>query len=83
MTPDELFWKHSETCDICDQHPQSVASFHYESMCQIGRNYAIAMGMFKRCGPPDIAGPIMYVQDTVGYPKQAVFEIELINKRGS
>ena len=47
MTNDELFWKHMHGCDVCNQHPQSVASFYYEPMCTIGRSYAEAMGMFK------------------------------------
>ena len=83
MTPNELFWKHSETCDICDQHPQSVASFFYESMCGVGRNHAVAMGMFDDDGPPDIASPVIYIQESVGYEKQTIIEIQLINKRGS
>ena len=45
MTADELFWRHSQHCKICDQHPQSVASFFYEPMCLIGRAYAKAAGL--------------------------------------
>jgi len=39
MEPIELFWKHVEDCKVCQQHPQSVASFYHEPMCNIGRAY--------------------------------------------
>ncbi len=64
LSNDELFWLHERDCRICNQHPQSVASFHYEAMCAIGRAYAEALGMFRSYGPPDIAGPV-YVQEVV------------------
>lgn len=79
MTPDEIFWKHARTCHQCDQHPQSVASFHYEPMCQIGRNYAVSMGIFKSYGSPDIGGPIIYVQDSAGWDKETIKLMNEIN----
>jgi len=45
MGVDELFWRHMYVCNVCDQHPQSVASFFYEPMCNIGKAYAKAAGL--------------------------------------
>jgi len=39
LSNSELFWKHVECCKVCNQHPQSVASFFYEPMCNIGKAY--------------------------------------------
>ena len=79
MTVEEQFWIHERHCDTCNQHPQSVASFHYETMCSIGRNYAVAMGMFKSYGPPDISGPAIFVQDAKPYEEEHLKAIEKIN----
>jgi len=39
LSNEQLFWAHVECCRICNQHPQSVASFYYEPMCLIGKAY--------------------------------------------
>ena len=51
---------------LCNQHPQSVASFHYEPMCFIGRALAEAMGIFKNYGAPDIVTETYVIQDKAG-----------------
>jgi len=63
---DMKFWNHASNCEICNQHPQSVASFHYEPMCKVGRELAKQLGCFRNYGPPAIAGPNIYVQDVAG-----------------
>lgn len=80
MTDDERFWVHEMYCIICNQHPQSVASFHYEAMCAEGRALAVTLGMFNSYGPPVIAGPNIYVQDTAGYSEEEQENIKKLNK---
>jgi len=48
MSNSEIFWRHERNCDVCNQHPQSVASFYYEPMCNIGRAYAEAAGLWRK-----------------------------------
>jgi len=67
MTNNELFWTHEKLCHICNQHPQSVASFFYEAMCLIGRAYAEALGFFKDKGKPNVHNWEFCIQDAVGY----------------
>lgn len=80
MNEDE-FWKHQDTCNICSQHPQSVASFHYETMCPIGRSYTEKQGYFKNYGPPAISGPKIYIQDIAGCSQDYLKQFKEINEQ--
>lgn len=61
----DLFFEHSKDCDICSQHPQSVASFYYNPMCILGK--AIADTFMKFDGSPSWSGWDYYLHDDTGF----------------